>query len=178
MKTILAFSGSLSADSINHRLVEYTASLLPLHRVQVIRLSDFEAPLYRKELETANGIPEGIQRLRKLFDGADAFIVSTPEYNSSIPAGFKNTIDWLSRMEGKVFQQKPVLLMATSMGGRGGRSVLDHLTPIIPFWGAQLIGPFSLPKFGDNFQNEGIVEAELKSRLNDLILELQGALGS
>ncbi len=176
MKTILAFSGSLSADSINHRLVEYTALQLPTLRVQVIRLSDFEAPLYRKELETASGIPESIQRLRKLFDGADAFIISTPEYNSSIPAGFKNTIDWLSRMEGKVFQQKPVLLMAKSPGPRGGRSVLDHLTPILPFWGANLVGTFSLPKFNENFSDGKIANHELSAQLNGLIKKIELAL--
>ena len=145
MKKILSFSGSFSADSINHQLVRYTSSLIKNTDFSIIRLSDFEAPIYRNELEMESGIPVNIKKLRLLFDEADAFIISTPEYNSSVPAGLKNTLDWLSRMEGKIFQDKPVLLMATSPGGRGGQTVLGHLSTVIPFWGAKLVGTFSLP---------------------------------
>ena len=116
-------------------------------------------------------IPEPIQELRKLFDDADGFILSTPEYNSSIPGGLKNTFDWLSRTGGKTFQEKPVLLMAATPGGRGGQSVLGHLSAVIPFWGAQLIGPFSLPVFHENFLGKGLKEpfgSELKSKTKEL----------
>lgn len=171
MKQILAFSGSMSADSINDKLVSYAAGQTELSEMKVILLSDFEAPLYSKEREAENGIPEPIQQLRKLFDQADGFIVSTPEYNSSMPAGFKNTMDWLSRMEGKTFQDKPVLLMAATPGGRGGQSVLGHLSAIIPYWGAKLIGPFSLPVFQENYNGDSLNEpfdSDLKSKIKEL----------
>ena len=170
MKKVLAFSGSLSDASINHKLVEYTHSQIEDLDVNVIRLSSYEAPLYAMEREKNGGIPKPIQELRKLFDEVDGFMISTPEYNGSVPAGFKNTIDWISRMEGKIFQDKPVLLMATSPGGRGGKSVLDHLSAAIPFWGANLIGPFSLPKFNENFSGSMPSEpfhSELKSLINE-----------
>lgn len=171
MKQILAFSGSMSTNSINHKLVEFTADQVLGAEVKIIRLSDFEAPLYRSEMESELGFPETVVSLRKLFDEADAFIISTPEYNSSIPAGFKNTIDWLSRMEVKVFQNKPVLLMATSPGARGGRSVLDHLSAIMPFWGAQMVGTFSLPKFKEHF-TEGILAEPFQQELQELLAGL------
>lgn len=178
MKQILGFSGSMSHESINHQLLSYASSLAIETEVNVIRLYDFEAPIYRKELEKEHGIPDPIKNLRALFDEADAFIISTPEYNSSLPAGLKNTLDWLSRMEGKIFQDKPVLLMAASPGGRGGQSVLGHLSVVMPFWGAKLIGSFSLPKFGEHFRDGKIIEPELNKRLTELVMELETSLAS
>ena len=165
----------MSTDSINHKLVDYASSRIENIDVNVVRLSDFEAPLYSKEREAENGIPAPIQELRKLFEKADGFMISTPEYNSSMPAGFKNTIDWLSRMEGKIFQDKPVLLMAATPGGRGGQSVLGHLSAIIPFWGAKLIGPFSLPVFHENFKEDSLNQP-LDSDLQKLLSELESAI--
>ncbi len=150
MKQLLAFSGSFSDSSINHDLIEFTASLLNGVEVEVIRLQNFPAPIYSKEIEKEHGIPESITALRQKFDQVDGFMLSTPEYNSSVPAGLKNTLDWISRTEGKIFQEKPVLLMSTSPGGRGGQSVLDHLSGVLPYWGAKLIGPFSLPSHQAN----------------------------
>lgn len=175
MKTALVFSGSFSSDSINHKLVSYTVDLAANTETKVIRLSEYQAPIYTKEDENENGIPEPIQALRKLFDEADGFIISSPEYNSSLPAGFKNTMDWLSRMEGSIFQEKPVLLMSASPGGRGGKSVLDHLSSVIPFWGAKLVGPFSLPKFYDNFTEKGL-SSELDRELKKLVTDFEKTL--
>ena len=175
MKKILAFSGSMSSDSINKKLVNYAANSVQNAETTVIRLLDFEAPLYSKEREAELGIPEPIQRLRKLFDAADGFILSTPEYNGSVPAGLKNTLDWISRMEGKIFQEKPVLLMATSPGGRGGKSVLDHLAGVLPYWGAEVIGPFSLPAFQKNFEENSLNE-QFDSQLKHLLDNLEKAI--
>jgi chromate reductase, NAD(P)H dehydrogenase (quinone) len=176
MKKILAFSGSFSIDSINQQLIVHATELLEDADVSIIRLSDYEAPIYRKELELKLGIPPSIQELKLLFDEADGFLISTPEYNSSIPSGLKNTLDWISRMEGKIFQDKPVLLMSASPGGRGGQSVLNHLRGVLPFWGAQLVGTFSLPKFGENFSEGRIINSELAETLIDRIKELSSKL--
>ncbi|MFC2175771.1 NADPH-dependent FMN reductase [Bacteroidota bacterium] len=156
MKRILAFSGSLSNDSINHKLVTYVSELFVETEVIIVKLADYPAPLYSKEEEQTNGVPANIQKLHELFSRADAFLISTPEYNSSIPGGFKNILDWISRMEGKIFQNKPTLLMSTSPGGRGGSSVLSHLSTVFPYWGADLIATFSLPMFHTNFGEAGL----------------------
>ena len=175
MKTVLAFSGSFSQQSINHLLIENAVGKLEQITAQTIRLKDFEAPMYTKEREQQDGIPPTISMLRQKFDAVDGFIISVPEYNSSLAAGFKNTMDWLSRMEGKIFQDKPVLLMATSPGGRGGQSVLNHLSGILPFWGAVVFGPFSLPKFNENFTDAGL-EQPYASQLQELIREFEQAV--
>jgi len=95
-------------------------------------------------------------------------------YNSSVPAGFKNTIDWLSRLEGKVFQNKPVLLMCATPGKRGGRSVLEHLSQAMPFWGARLCATFGLPEFHEHFQ-DGKLAGPWSARLEQSIQLFEGA---
>lgn len=170
MKTILAFSGSLSSDSINHRLIEHAVALMEDVNVRIISLRDFPMPLYSRDVEN-EGIPEQVARLRGVFDEADGFLLSVPEYNSSVPAAFKNAIDWLSRTGGKTFQEKPVLLMSATPGGRGGASVQEHLLKVMPFWGANVVGSFSLPKFGENFTENGVseeLETELRKGLSAL----------
>jgi len=169
MKTILAFAGSYSSNSINQKLVTYAASLAKSTAVNIIWMRQFPLPLYSWDLEQ-QGFPSELLALRKLFDNADGFLIAVPEYNSSIPAAFKNTIDWISRLEGKPFQDKPVLLLSTSNGGRGGASVQQHLLRVLPFWGAKVTGNFSLPRFTDNFVNDQLT--------GDYLHNLQAAVAS
>jgi chromate reductase, NAD(P)H dehydrogenase (quinone) len=152
MKHVLAFSGSLSSDSINHELLIHAVSHLSRTDPKLISLHDYPIPLFSTDLER-EGLPANVSALRALFDSADGFMLAVPEYNSSIPAGFKNMVDWLSRTGGKTFQDKPVLLLSTSPGARGGASVQQHLLSVMPFWGAQVAASYSLPKFKENFVN-------------------------
>lgn len=175
MKTILAFSGSLSSGSINHRLIENAAPLLKGLDVRTLSLRDYPTPLYSHDIER-EGIPETVKELRALFDAADGFLISVPEYNSSIPAGFKNAIDWLSRTGVKPFQDKPVLLMSATPGGRGGASVQEHLLRVMPFWGAKVVGNFSLPNFGENYI-KGKVSDEFQGKFSTALMALQEAVG-
>ena len=140
MSKILAFSGSSSAKSINQRLISHVARRLKEAEVSVIDIRDYPLPVYSIDIEQNEGIPENALKLRALFDGHDGFLIACPEHNGLPPVIFKNLVDWLSRMEGKVFQQKPVLALATSPGPRGGQTVLGILTQLLPRWGAQLVG--------------------------------------
>lgn len=152
MKHVLAFSGSLSSDSINRELLIYALSHHSRVEPRLISLQEHPIPLFSTDLER-EGIPANVSALRALFDSADGYMLAVPEYNSSIPAGFKNVVDWLSRTGGKTFQDKPVLLLSTSPGVRGGASVQQHLLRVLPFWGAQVVASYSLPKFKENFVN-------------------------
>ena len=172
MGKIVAFSGSLSRNSINRKLVELVGLKITDHEVHYVNLADLPLPLYSSQTENELGQPENANELYQLFGQADGFIVSVPEYNSSIPAGFKNMVDWLSRNPEKVFRGKPVLLMSTSPGGRGGRGALDHLEAVMPYWGADLVGVFSLPKFGENYSDQGLADdhnADLDQRITLLL---------
>lgn len=174
MKNILALSGSLSSGSINHQLLEVAAAQVQGLGVRLVSLRDFPMPLYSSDLEQ-EGIPAQVRELRGLFDAADGFIIAVPEYNSSVPAGFKNAIDWISRTGGKPFQEKPVLLMSTSPGGRGGASVQQHLLRVLPFWGAQVVGIFSLPRFNEHLV-EGKLNEAFQGPLNEALDSLREAL--
>lgn len=93
------------------------------------------------------------------------------ENNGNYSVAFKNVFDWSSRIEKDVFQHKPMLLLATSPGGRGGASVLGIAQNLFPRYGAEIKGSFSLPAFGSNFdlQENKISNVELDNELKNII---------
>ena len=169
MKKIIALGGSNSNNSINKTLAIYAAKQIENTEILVIDLNDFNIPLYGIDLETADGIPSEAIRLSDLFNQADGFVVSLAEHNGSYTAAFKNVFDWLSRINSKVWNNKPMLLMATSSGARGGMGVLQSAKDRFPQMGANLIADFSLPSFFDNFTENDISNKELKIDLSDKI---------
>lgn len=172
MSKILAFSGSNSKNSINQQLVHAVATLVEGHEVEVISLRDYTAPVYGIDLEVEEGMPQAMQSLKDKMREADGFIVSTPEHNGSMSAVLKNTIDWLSRIEQKVFDDKPTVFMSTSPGPRGGASALEHLVTVMPYRGANIVGHYSLGSFGDHYNDGSLDETtslEIKKVLNKLI---------
>ncbi|OQA96031.1 MAG: NADPH azoreductase [Bacteroidetes bacterium ADurb.Bin217] len=152
---ILLFSGSNSSESINQAFIEFVSLHIPNHEATVIDLRYFPSPIYSPDLEQKSGKPSAIVALHSLFSSHDAFIIACPEHNGSIPAHFKNTIDWISRIEKKLFQQKPVVLFAVTPGAGGAKQVLSHLTDLIPRWGGILYSAIGIPNYteGMNFQN-------------------------
>ncbi|MBN2162984.1 MAG: NAD(P)H-dependent oxidoreductase [Pontiellaceae bacterium] len=152
MKKILAFAGSNASNSINRKLLEYAADQVRNAEITLIDLREFDAPIYSEELQQTNGFPQNIQQLRRLFDAHDAFMIASPEHNGMMPAFFKNIIDWISRMDGKIFQDKPVFLTSTAPGPGGGRNNLATMRAVVPHWGASAVyADFYLPAFHDAF---------------------------
>jgi len=165
MKRIITIAGSNSQNSINRKLLTYASGLLAQVEIISIDLNDYVLPIYGVDFEDENGIPTAIKRLNELLDKADGFIIALAEHNGTYTAVFKNTLDWLSRVNMKVWRDKPTLLMATSPGGRGGVTVLQGAVNYFPFLGANVVGDFSLPSFFDNFSEEGISNENLKEEL-------------
>lgn len=159
---ILAFAGSNSTVSINKKLVTFASTFFSDDEVEILDLNDFEMPIYKREIELASGTPQKALDFAAKIDECDLILLSTPENNGNFPAVFKNLMDWISRIKGrKVFGGKPMFLMATSDGGRGGASVLEIAEKRFPFDGAEVIEIFSLPKFSEYFDAEkGIVNEE------------------
>ena len=161
MKKVLAFAGSNSSNSVNKKLIAHAKSKFADHEVILIDLIDFDTPIFSEDLEKESGIPQTIQKLRELFDTHDAYMISSPEHNGMMPAFFKNIMDWLSRMDGPVFQKKPVMLMSTSPGPRGGQTNLGNMKDVFPHWGASVIyADFHLGSFYQAYN------AELKTFTN------------
>ena len=166
MKKIIAFSGSNSSNSINQQLVKAASQLVDKVTVEVLDIRDYASPFFSLDLEKESGIPDIIQKLRTKLNEADGYILSSPEHNGSIPAYFKNIIDWLSRMDMKIFGNKPMLLMSASPGKGGGATNLGNLQKLMPWWGGEVVATFSLGSFHDKFKDGELAATEWK--------ELQG----
>lgn len=172
MKKILAFAGSNSKTSINKQLATYTASKVTDVTYDVADLNDFLLPIFSLEIE-AEGFPKAAQDFNELLGNYDGFVVSLAEHNGSYSAVFKNIFDWVSRIDRKVFKDKPVLLMAASPGGRGGASVLETAANTFPHLGGNVVSKFSLPNFYDNYKDDKINGIELNELLNEAIKKFE-----
>lgn len=175
---LLAFAGSNSSGSINKQLAAYAAGQFTKYDVEVVHLNDFPMPLFSLDLEKEIGSPESVDRFIEKIDSSDFIVLSLAENNACYNAGFKNAFDWISRKQAKVFNDKPMLLMATSPGKRGGASVLEFAKNHLPRYGANIKATFSLPSFNDNFKTgEGITDEALNNQLLNLIREIETAEG-
>ncbi len=173
MKQIVVFAGSNSKKSINKKLAIYASSLVSNAEVKILDLNDFELPLYSIDLENEQGIPENAQRFLDYIKSSDGIILSLAEHNGAYSSAFKNLFDWMSRIESKLWSQKPMLLMATSPGARGGGSVLEIAKNRFPFNGGHIVSNFSLPNFGDNFKDDKIIDSNLNTRLLEAVNTFQ-----
>jgi NAD(P)H-dependent FMN reductase len=169
MKKIIAFGASSSKTSINKQLATYTANQFQNVSVEILDLNDYEMPIYSVDKEKENGIPQLAHDFYSKLGSADLIIISFAEHNGAYSAAFKNIFDWASRINGKTFQEKPMLLLATSPGVRGGSSVLEIAKNRFPFQGGIVKGSFSLPNFNDNFDVEkGITNEEMRNQLLEI----------
>lgn len=168
---IIAFAGSNSQQSINKKLAAYAASLFENATVEVLDLNDFQMPLFSVDTEKEIGQHPFAKAFLDKMATADTIVISLAEHNGNYAAAFKNLIDWCSRINGKIFQEKPMLLMASSPGGRGGASILEIATNNFPRFGAIIKNTFSLPNFNANFdlEREMISNEELDSQLKDIV---------
>ena len=169
---VLSFGASTSSTSINRRFAKYAARQIPGAEVTDLDLSSISVPIFSVD-EEANGIPDGARRFFDLIREHDAIVLSLAEHNGSYAAAYKNIFDWASRIDQKVWAEKPMLLLSTSPGGRGGASVLDSAKSSYPHLGANIRASFSLPSFYENFDPEsGITNPDLADALSEAIAKL------
>ena len=170
MAKILAFAGSNSSTSINHKLIRYTVSSIENHEVRTINMANLPFPMFSEDLEKSEGYSNSLIELKNDIQKSDALIISVNEHNGHPSAYFKNVLDWLSRLERKFLADKKVLLMSTSMGKRGGIGSLSVVGDMLPRFGAEVVATFSLPSFGETFSGElGIVEEALAKRHHEAL---------
>jgi chromate reductase len=168
---IIAFGGSPSKKSINKKLATYASSLFENVDVEVLDLNDFQMPLFSVDIEAEIGQHPLAKAFLEKIATADILVVSLAENNGNYSAAFKNVVDWCSRINGKLFQGKPMLLLATSPGARGGASVLEIAKNNFPRFATEIKAVFSLPSFDDNFdlENGKISNSELDNQLREII---------
>ena len=86
-----------------------------------------------------------------------------------------NPFDAISKIDGKVWKDKPMLLLATSPGARGGQTVLEVAAGRFPYMGAQIIGSLAVPSFFENFKEGKIVNTDLKSAIEKMVSDFEKA---
>lgn len=171
---VIAFAASSSKQSINKQLVTYAAGLVENAEVEILDLNDYELPLFSVDKEAELGQPALAKAFLEKLASADALVISFAEHNGNYSAAWKNLFDWCSRIEQKIFQKKPVILLSTSPGDRGGASVLEIAVNSVPRFAADVRGSMSLPAFYDNFdqENQQIINPALDQQLRRLMAEL------
>lgn len=177
---VLAFAASSSRESINKQLVTYAASILKSESAsdidtEVLDLNDFEMPIYSIDRENQDGIPPLAHSFFNKIGAADALLISYAEHNGGYSAAFKNIFDWASRIQSKVFQEKPMVIMSTSPGSKGGANVLKLAIEAAPHFGADLRASFSVASFHNAFDSESgyLLDEALAKELRQSVLSLQ-----
>jgi len=175
MTKIIAFSGSNHSKSINQLLVKHVASIIENHEVEVLDLRAYESPMFSLDIEAAEGQPAILKQLASKISESTTLLIAVPEYNGFMPSFFKNTIDWLSRINREFLKNKKVILLSTSGGKHGGKQSLEHAASIIPRFGGEVIRSYSLGSFYENVNlengfafNDLAVAQEIKNLVNNL----------
>jgi chromate reductase, NAD(P)H dehydrogenase (quinone) len=168
---LLCISGALRRDSTNTKLVREAAR----HYGGEHGLADLRLPLYDGDTEQAEGIPDAVDRLAEAIAGAEAVAISCPEYNQSMSGVMKNALDWVSRVKGNPWRDKPVAIMAAAAGRAGGaRSNYILRLALNPFRPRLLTGPEVLVADARNaFDESGRLISE---RYAKALTELMDAL--
>ena len=134
-------------------------------------------PVYGIDRERRMGIPQEAKIFYDLISSHDALVISLAEYNHNYTTAFKNLIDWASRVNKQLWQQKPLFLLSTSPGARGAGHVMQHSLEHMPYMGANIVAHFSLPFFRQHFSQEaGITDATLNIAFRQQLATFEEAL--
>ncbi len=171
---ILAFAATNSTQSINRQLLSYASTLIENADIEVLDINAYEMPLYSSDREAEHGIPDEAHRFYRKVGTADALLISFAEHNGSYTAAYKNLYDWTSRIDTKVYQNKPTVMLSTSPGAGGAANVLATATKSAPFFGADLKASMSVPSFYDQFDAESgrIRDGDLGNKLRATVSHL------
>ena len=189
---LLAFSGSARAGSFNKKLVALAADAARAAGAEVTLLDfrELPLPLYDGDLEEVKGLPDNAKKLKTLMREHDGFLISAPEYNSSITPLLKNAIDWASRQESDsepslvCYTGKTAALLSASPGGLGGIRGLVHVRAILGNIGVYVLpDQVSISTAHEAFDESGKLKdprkikqvEKLASGLVELTRKLKGA---
>ncbi|MFT4150781.1 MAG: NAD(P)H-dependent oxidoreductase [Paracoccaceae bacterium] len=171
--TILGIAGALRAASTNRLLLaEAQRAFGPANHMT----ADLHMPLYDEDIETGPGIPPEVQHLAEQIAGADAIIISTPEYNKAPPGLLKNALDWVSRTKLRPFRDQPVAIVSAGEGrGGGDRSQFALRLMLTPFRPRLLTGPeVMVAQSRSAFDQDGrLKEESYRKGLAELMAQLR-----
>jgi chromate reductase, NAD(P)H dehydrogenase (quinone) len=167
---VLALSGSLRRDSYNTKLLHAAARLLPDGAELELWDRLKEVPPYDED-DDVEPAPAAVAGLRGAIAGADALLVATPEYNSSIPGQLKNAFDWVSRPLAKnPLRGKPVAVVGASSGAFGAVWSQAELRKVLAAMGARVLeGGVAVGHAPTRFEGDHLVDTELREQLAEVV---------
>ena len=153
---LLAFAATSSSQSINKQLITYASEILGDTVVgdvdiEIIDLNDYEMPIYSIDRENEGGVPRLAHEFFEKITGADALLISFAEHNGFYTAAYKNIFDWASRIDMRVYQDKPTIMLSASAGPGGGSNALQTAVASAPHFGNDVLANLSIPSFYENF---------------------------
>jgi chromate reductase len=171
--SILGISGSLRRDSHNTALLRTAAELLP-PSVKLEIFDGLKAVEPYDQDDDASGGPAGARRLREAIESADAILIASPEYNSSIPGVLKNALDWASRPKGKnALWGKPAAVVGASTGVFGAVWSQAETRKVLGSSGARVIEQDLPVGHADDALTGGrLADQELRERYTEILDEL------
>jgi len=174
LNRVIAFAASSSSRSINKQLVTYACGFLEDAEVEILDLNDYELPLFSVDREDRLGQPAPAQAFLDKIAGSDGIVISFAEHNGAYSAAYKNLYDWVSRIQPKVYRDKPMVLLSTSPGGRGALSVMELAQRQIPRFGGEIRASVSVPSFYDNFDTDAgqVSNAEIAAQIEAAVKRL------
>ena len=170
----LIFGASLRAGSFNKRLASLAAAVVAEAGGTVVTasMSDFDCPSYNGDIEASEGIPAGADRFRSKLVSTDGLIISSPEYNASMPGCLKNAIDWTSRIKPQPFNGKQACLLSASPSMVGGNRGLWSLRIPLEHLGARVYPDmFSLAQAHEAFDDAGRIRNDLLRKRFETMLQ-------
>lgn len=173
MLTLLGIPGALRAASTNRLLL---AEARRAFGDAIQTEADLRLPLFDEDVEIAQGFPEGVLRLHAQIKAADAIVIATPEYNKALPGVLKNALDWVSRVPGAAWRDKPVAIISAADGRAGGeRSQFSLRLCLTPFRPRLLTGPEVLVAHSRSaFDEQGhLIDERYRKSLNELMALLR-----
>lgn len=180
---VLAFAASNNTQSINRHFAEHAAKILqeelaPEVEIETLDLNDYEMPIYSPDRQKADGIPKKAHKFFNKLGAADGLIIFFAKYNGSYTAAFKNIFDWASRIEMKIFQGKPMIMLATPPGKRGGQGVLATAISAAPFFGGDVKGSLFVGPFKEHFDTTTgrMSQPDTAPALREALIELRNSL--
>ena len=134
---LVGLCGSLRAGSLNRAALHAVAGLMP--PAQTLQLLDYrDVPVFDAD-DQARGWPPAVLAVAEALRTADGVVMASPEYNFSLPGGFKNLLDWLSRLPDQPLKHKPVAILGAGTGPLGTARMQYELRRVLHCLEAQVL---------------------------------------
>jgi len=171
MTKVLAISGSLRNDSYNTKLLRNAAELFGSDVDVELWDGLKDVPPYDED-DDGDGAPAVVASMRAAFAGADAVLISTPEYNSSVPGQLKNALDWVSRpLATNPLRNKPAAVVGASSGAFGAVWAQAELRKVLATIGARIVdGEVAVGHAPTRFDTGGtLIDEDLREQLGEVV---------